>query len=44
LIYVVVLVTVSIGWMIWFRRLVGRHRNLQRDLTATEAQAVSERR
>jgi diguanylate cyclase (GGDEF)-like protein/PAS domain S-box-containing protein len=44
LIYAVVLVTVSIAWMLWFRRLVGRHRALQRDLTTTEAQAVGERR
>ncbi len=26
IIYVIVLVTVSLGWMIWFRRLVNRHR------------------
>jgi diguanylate cyclase (GGDEF)-like protein/PAS domain S-box-containing protein len=43
-IYAVVLITVSIAWMVWFRRLVGRHRSLQRNLTAAESQAVNERR
>jgi diguanylate cyclase (GGDEF)-like protein/PAS domain S-box-containing protein len=44
IIYAVLLVTVSVGWMLWFRRLVGRHRGLQRDLTSTEARAASEKR
>ena len=30
--------------MVWFRRLVGRHRALQRDLSTSEAQAFGERR
>jgi diguanylate cyclase (GGDEF)-like protein/PAS domain S-box-containing protein len=44
IIYAVVLITVSIAWMLWFRRLVARHRSLQRDLSSSEAQAVGERR
>jgi diguanylate cyclase (GGDEF)-like protein/PAS domain S-box-containing protein len=43
-IYAVVLITVSIGWMVWFRRLVGRHRALQRDASTSAAQALGERR
>ncbi|MEO3935337.1 EAL domain-containing protein [Dermatophilaceae bacterium Soc4.6] len=44
LIYVALLVVVSLGWMVWFRRLVGRHRELQRQITEQQASSVSEQR
>lgn len=42
--YVVLLVLASFGWMIWFRRLVGRHRTLQQQLTEQQSRAVGEHR
>jgi diguanylate cyclase (GGDEF)-like protein/PAS domain S-box-containing protein len=44
LIYVGLLVVVSIGWFVWFRKLVRRHRDLEHELTAREAQHAGERR
>jgi diguanylate cyclase (GGDEF)-like protein/PAS domain S-box-containing protein len=44
LIYGGLLFTVSIGWFLWFRRLVGRHRALQQAVTEQEALASSEQR
>ncbi|GAB3264332.1 putative bifunctional diguanylate cyclase/phosphodiesterase [Kineosporia babensis] len=44
LIYAGLLVVVSIGWFIWFRRLVQRHRALQQAVTAQEALSASEQR
>ncbi len=44
LIYAALLVVVSLGWMVWFRRLVGRHRELQRQITEQQASSVSEQR
>lgn len=38
------LLIVSVGWAVWFRRLVARHRSLQAQLTETAAQALGERR
>ncbi|MGZ4436277.1 MAG: putative bifunctional diguanylate cyclase/phosphodiesterase [Nocardioidaceae bacterium] len=38
------LVLVSVGWFIWFRRLVDRHRSLERRLTERQAVDASERR
>ncbi len=40
----VLLVVVSIGWFLWFRKLVARHRALQQKVTEQEASAVGERR
>jgi len=42
--YAVLLVLASLGWMVWFRRLVGRHRALQAAFTAQQSQAAGERR
>ena len=42
--YLVLLIGVSLGWSVWFRRLVARHRGLQQQITATESLAVGERR
>ena len=42
--YVVMLIGVSLGWAVWFRRLVARHRGLQEKMSISEAQAVGERR
>ncbi|HET6210953.1 MAG TPA: PAS domain S-box protein, partial [Jatrophihabitans sp.] len=42
--YASMLVLASFGWMIWFRRLVSRHRGLQRQLTEQQAHAVGEQR
>ncbi|MDQ2838384.1 MAG: EAL domain-containing protein [Actinomycetota bacterium] len=42
--YAMLLVVASIGWMIWFRRLVDRHRSLQRQLTEQRSKTVGEHR
>ncbi len=42
--YAVLLVLASIGWFVWFQRLVKRHRRLQRKLTHQQALAASEQR
>ncbi len=42
--YVGMLVIASIGWMVWFRRLVGRHRRLQAEVTEQAALVASEGR
>lgn len=44
LIHAALLVTVSIGWFVWFRTLVRRHRDLQRRLTEREVIDTGERR
>jgi diguanylate cyclase (GGDEF)-like protein/PAS domain S-box-containing protein len=38
------LVLVSVGWFVWFRRLVRRHRIVQRDLTERQVVDAGERR
>ena len=38
------LVVVSIGWFVWFRQLVRRHRELQRALTERQVLDAGERR
>jgi diguanylate cyclase (GGDEF)-like protein/PAS domain S-box-containing protein len=43
-IYAGLLFVVSIGWFLWFRRLVRRHRALQQAVTEREALAGSEQR
>ncbi len=43
-VYAGLLIVVSIGWMLWFRKLVARHRRLQGQLTAEQAKAAGERR
>ena len=42
--YAAMLVVASVGWMVWFRRLVGRHRALQREFTAAQSATVGEHR
>ena len=42
--YALLLVAASFGWMVWFRRLVNRHRALQRQLTEQQSRAVGEQR
>ena len=37
LIYIGLLIVASLGWMVWFRRLVARHKGLQRRVTEHEA-------
>jgi diguanylate cyclase (GGDEF)-like protein/PAS domain S-box-containing protein len=44
LLYGGLLVTVSFGWFLWFRRLVARHRSLQQAVTEKQALASSEQR
>ncbi len=44
LIYLGLLIVASLGWMVWFRRLVARHKELQRRITEHEARAAGERR
>ncbi len=44
LIHATVLVLVSIGWFFWFRKLVRRHREVQRALTQKQAVDAGERR
>ncbi len=43
-IYVLLLVGASLGWAVWFRRLVARHRVLQAELTEQQAHSVGEHR
>ena len=38
------LVLVSVGWFLWFRKLVRRHRELQAVLTKKQAVDAGERR
>ena len=42
--YVVLLAIASVGWMVWFRRLVARHRQLQRLVTEQQARSEGEKR
>jgi diguanylate cyclase (GGDEF)-like protein/PAS domain S-box-containing protein len=44
LLYAFLLIFASFGWMIWFRRLVSRHRLLQSQLTEQRSRAVNEQR
>ena len=44
LIFAVLLVVASTGWMLWFRRLVARHRTLQERITSQEARMKGDRR
>ncbi len=44
LIYVGGLALASVGWMVWFRRLVARQRRLQHQVTEEQARAESEQR
>ncbi len=44
LVYAVLLVVVSVGWFLWFRRVVQRHRALQQRLTEQESLEASEKR
>ncbi len=44
LIYVGLLLVASVGWMAWFRRLVARHKDLQRRITEQDARSQGERR
>ncbi len=44
LLYAFLLIFASVGWMIWFRRLVSRHRLLQSQLTEQRSRAVNEHR
>ncbi|WP_375493659.1 putative bifunctional diguanylate cyclase/phosphodiesterase [uncultured Jatrophihabitans sp.] len=43
-IYVALLLLASVGWMAWFRRLVSRHRSLERAVTETRSRAVGDQR
>ncbi|MPQ99982.1 EAL domain-containing protein [Modestobacter sp. I12A-02628] len=43
-VYAAMLVVASVGWMLWFRRLVARHRALQAEVTEQQARAASEGR
>lgn len=43
-IYIALLLVVSLGWMAWFRRLVARHRSLERSVAEHEAVAKGEHR
>ncbi|UQX87980.1 EAL domain-containing protein [Jatrophihabitans telluris] len=43
-VYLALLVGASLGWMVWFRKLVSRHRALQRQVTEQQAQAIGEQR
>lgn len=42
--YLALLVVASFGWMVWFRRLVARHRLLQQRITEQDARSDGERR
>jgi diguanylate cyclase (GGDEF)-like protein/PAS domain S-box-containing protein len=42
--YASMLVVASVGWMVWFRRLVSRHRRMQAEVTEQQARAASEGR
>ncbi len=44
LIYAGLLILASFGWMVWFRRLVSRHRALQEQFTAEQLRAEGEQR
>ena len=44
LIYAGLLILASFGWMVWFRRLVSRHRALQQQFTAEQLRAEGEQR
>ncbi len=44
IIYAVLLLVASVGWMLWFRRLVTRHRVLQDQLTSEQSRVASEQR
>ena len=44
LISAALLVLVSVGWFAWFRRMLRRHRGLQRELTEKQALDAGERR
>ncbi len=44
LVYIVLLLVASFGWMVWFRRLVIRHRALQREVTEQQSLALVEQR
>ncbi len=44
LIYVGLLLLASVGWMVWFRRLVARHRALERAVTEQASLVLSEQR
>jgi diguanylate cyclase (GGDEF)-like protein/PAS domain S-box-containing protein len=44
LIHAALLVLVSLGWFVWFRRLIARHRALQRELTEQQVLDSGERR
>jgi diguanylate cyclase (GGDEF)-like protein/PAS domain S-box-containing protein len=43
-IYILLLVGASLGWAVWFRRLVARHRSLQAEMTEQQAHSVGEHR
>ncbi len=44
MIFATLLVLVSVGWFFWFRKLVRRHRELQRSLTERQVLDAGERR
>ncbi len=44
LIYGALLVIASFGWMLWFRRLLRRHRDLERRVTEQQSRAEGEQR
>lgn len=44
LIFATLLLVASTGWMLWFRRLVARHRSLQEQITGQEARMKGDRR
>lgn len=43
-IFAALILVASLGWMVWFRRLVARHRRLEREVTEQHARAAGERR
>jgi diguanylate cyclase (GGDEF)-like protein/PAS domain S-box-containing protein len=43
-IYAGMLALASVGWMVWFKRLVTRHRALQQQLTEQQSRAAGEQR
>jgi diguanylate cyclase (GGDEF)-like protein/PAS domain S-box-containing protein len=42
--YVGLLLCASLGWMVWFRKLISRHRSLERQVTEQQSHAASEER
>ncbi|MBV9820693.1 MAG: EAL domain-containing protein [Actinobacteria bacterium] len=42
--YALLLVVASLGWMVWFRRLVERHRTLQQQFTEQQSRTAGEQR